>query len=107
MPIKKVQWSKNRPKKPDIDPLLVQIQSALGGDKRSKFKLADASGLSTSTFYNWEKNKVKHPKGMSLQMAGAMLGLELKFVPKKRTVSVEQISTKKAQPTKAKQKVAA
>lgn len=67
-------WSPSRPERPDRDPIHVEILRLLERDKRSVWEKANASGLSTSTIYAWQKRKTKRPSGVSLQMAAAMLG---------------------------------
>lgn len=75
-------WSKNRPIKPDSDPLLKQIVPLLQRDNRSNYAKANVSGLSPTTFRNWTRGKVKHPQAVSVAMAARMLGYELKLVRK-------------------------
>lgn len=77
----KLNWSKDRPVKPDMDPLLRDIVTLLKNDSRSTYAKANVSGLSPSTLKNWEKNKVRRPQSVSLQMAYRMLGYELRPVP--------------------------
>lgn len=80
MAMKKVPWSKNRPNRPDEDPMLPDLLQLLAQDNRSVFAMADASGLSTSTIRNWKNAKVRRPQSVSVQMAYAMLGYELRPV---------------------------
>lgn len=70
-------WSPSRPERPDVDPIHVQIMQLMERDKRSVWLKADASGLSTTTIYNWQRGKTKRPSGVSLQMAAAMLGKKI------------------------------
>lgn len=77
----KITWSKDRPQKPDRDPMLDDLVELLSADKRSTFAKANVSGLSPSTLKNWENGKVNRPQGVSMQMAYRMLGYELKPVP--------------------------
>lgn len=81
--MKKAPWSKDRPVKPDRDPLLADLVPLLERDKRSYFAKANVSGLSPSTLKNWETGKVRRPQAVSLQMAYKMLGYELKPVRRK------------------------
>lgn len=74
-------WSKDRPQKPNRDPMLDDIVELMAADKRSAFAKANVSGLSPATLRNWEKGKVSRPQGVSMQMAYKMLGYELKRVP--------------------------
>ena len=74
-------WSKDRPQKPNRDPMLDDLVELLVADKRSTFAKANVSGLSPSTLKNWEKGKVNRPQSVSMQMAYRMLGYELKPVP--------------------------
>jgi hypothetical protein len=78
--MKKINWSKNRPVKPEVDPFMDDIVNRLSGDKRSQFQMADQSGLSPTTISNWMKGKVKRPQATSLVMAYRMLGFELRPV---------------------------
>lgn len=80
MGMKKVPWSKTRPNRPEEDPMLPDLLQLLAQDKRSVFAKADASGLSTSTIRNWNNYKVRRPQSVSVQMAYAMLGYELRPV---------------------------
>ena len=70
-------WSPSRPERPDVDPLYLEVLSLLERDKRSVWQKANASGLSTTTIYNWQRHKTKRPSGVSLQMAAAMLGKKI------------------------------
>ena len=81
----KQSFSRNRPKRPAVDPLYVQIVKLMQGDGRSTFAKANVSGLSTTTIRNWQSRVVKCPQGVSLQMAARMLGYEVKLVEKKRS----------------------
>lgn len=67
-------WSRNRPARPEVDPLYLEVLRLLERDKRSVWAKANASGLSTTTIYNWQKHRTKRPSGVSLQMAARMLG---------------------------------
>lgn len=69
-----------RPKKPDVDPLYLQIVRKLREDKRSTYAKAQVSGLSPATLRNWQERKVRRPQGVSLQMAARMLGYEIRLV---------------------------
>lgn len=82
--MKKVSWSRDRPEKPDTDPLLPDVVALLLKDNRSNYAKANVSGLSPSTLRNWENGKVRRPQGVSLQMAYRMLGYELRPIPVKR-----------------------
>jgi len=74
-------WSKDRPRKPDIDPMLEDLLPLLKTDGRSTYAKANVSGLSPSTLKNWEMGRVRRPQSVSIQMAYRMLGYELKPVP--------------------------
>lgn len=75
-------WSPRRPQKPDTDPLYIQIVKLIQRDKRSRWSKANESGLSETTLRNWENGKVRHPQGVSLQLAARMLGKQIKLVDK-------------------------
>lgn len=79
----KMNWSKDRPQKPELDPLLEDLLPLLRADRRSTFAKANVSGLSPSTLKNWQNNKVRRPQSVSLQMAFRMLCYELQPVPVK------------------------
>lgn len=83
MAMKKVPWSKFRPTRPEEDPMLPDLLQLLAQDKRSVFAMADSSGLSTSTIRNWKNYKVRRPQSVSVQMAYAMLGYELRPVKRR------------------------
>lgn len=70
-------WSPHRPERPEEDPIHIEIMSLFDRDSRSVWEKADASGLSTTTIYNWRKRKTKRPSGVSLQLAAAMLGRKI------------------------------
>lgn len=72
-------WSPRRPERPEVDPLYLQIRQMLEADKRSVWAKANASGLSTTTIYNWQRHKTKRPSGVSLQMAAKMLGRKIRL----------------------------
>lgn len=78
----KPQWSKNRPRKPEVDPLYKKVVGLMERDKRSLYAKANVSGLSTSCLRSWQMGKVKRPQSVSLQMAAKMLGYELTLVKK-------------------------
>lgn len=71
------QWSKNRPVRPDTDPLYLQVKKLIAKDPRSTWAKANVSGLSPTTINNWMKGKTHHPQGTSLQMAARMLGKKI------------------------------
>lgn len=83
---KKVYWSKDRPQKPDRDPMLDDLLPLLAMDKRSNFAKANVSGLSPSTLRNWQSGSTRRPQGVSLQMAFKMLGYRLQPVPDNKVV---------------------
>ena len=76
-------WDKDRPVKPDRDPLLEEIVERINADRRSKWALANVSGLSPATLKNWQEGKVHRPQAVSLQMAARALGLRMTFVENK------------------------
>lgn len=88
----KIKWSKDRPQKPNRDPMLDDLLPLLVADPRSNFAKANVSGLSSSTLKNWVDGKVNRPQGVSLQMAYKMLGYELKPVPVKDHDVIVQLS---------------
>lgn len=75
-------WSPNRPKKPTVDPVYLQIKALLERDNRSNFAKANVCGLSPSTLRNWESGKVKRPESVSLQMVARMFGYDFRLVKK-------------------------
>ena len=83
-------WSKDRPQKPERDPMLDELLPLLAADKRSTFAKANVSGLSASTLNNWQNGKVRRPQGVSIQMAYRMLGYELKPVPVSNVVHMRR-----------------
>jgi hypothetical protein len=72
-------WSPHRPERPDSDPIHLEIMALLDSDPRSIWDKADASGLSTTTLYNWRKRKTKRPTGIALHMAARMLGRRIRL----------------------------
>lgn len=83
-------WSKDRPQKPERDPMLDDLLPLLAADKRSTFAKANVSGLSSSTLNNWQNGKVRRPQGVSIQMAYRMLGYELKPQPISNVVPIRR-----------------
>ena len=77
---KRVNWSKDRPVKPDHDPMLMDLRSLLANDKRTYYGMANASGLAPATLQNIVNGKTRRPQGVTIQMAYAMLGYRLKPV---------------------------
>lgn len=88
----KVTWSKDRPQKPDRDPMLDDLLPLLAADPRSNFAKANVSGLSASTLRKWERGDVRRPQSVSVQMAYKMLGYELKPVPVQNHDVIVQLS---------------
>jgi len=86
----KKEWSKDRPQKPERDPLLDDLLPLLAADKRSTFAKANVSGLSASTIRNWQNGQVRRPQAVSVQMAYRMLGYELKPVPVSNVVTMRR-----------------
>lgn len=76
----KLQWSPDRPKKPDVDPLFEELVGLILADPRSTYAKANVSGLSAATFKNWTHGKVRRPQAVSMQMAARMLGLKMAFI---------------------------
>lgn len=81
---KKIVWSKNRPKRPDFDPMLGDLRELLTADRRNYHMKADISGLAPSTLKNIEDGTTRRPLGTTVQMAYRMLGYELKPVKVRR-----------------------
>lgn len=73
------RWSPSRPQRPEVDPLYSELLQLFERDQRSVWEKANASGLSTSTIYNWQKHRTKRPSAISLQMAAAMLGKRIRL----------------------------
>lgn len=67
-------WSPQRPERPEVDPIYLEVLQLLERDQRSVWTKANESGLSTTTIYNWQRHKTKRPSGVSLQMAARLLG---------------------------------
>jgi hypothetical protein len=80
---KKVQWSKDRPVRPDVDPLLAKLRIALAMDKRTYHAKADASGLAPATIKRIEDGTTRRPQGVTIQLAYRMLNFVLKPVKMK------------------------
>jgi len=72
-------WSPQRPERPEVDPIYLQLMKLMERDKRSVWQKANESGLSTSTIYAWQKHKTKRPNGVSLQMAAKFLGKKIRL----------------------------
>ena len=73
-------WSKDRPKKPDVDPIYLELANALIRDSRSVYAKANISGLSPATINNWQQMKVRRPQGASMQMCAKALGFRIALV---------------------------
>jgi hypothetical protein len=74
---KKIVWSKDRPRRPDVDPMLGELRALLALDKRNYRTKADRSGLAPSTIKKIEDGTTRRPMGTTVQMAYAMLGYRL------------------------------
>lgn len=81
---KKLKWSKDRPIRPDFDPLLTELRVALAMDRRTYYAKANTSGLAPATIKNIEDGITRRPQGVTIQMAYRMLGFELKPVRVKK-----------------------
>lgn len=81
---KRIVWSKDRPKRPDVDPMLGDLRSLLAADQRNYQLKADRSGLAPSTIKKIEDGTTRRPLGTTVQMAYAMLGYELRPVRVKK-----------------------
>ena len=79
---RKVQWSKDRPVRPDHDPMLGNLRSLLAADQRSYFAKANVSGLAPGTLKRIVDGTTRRPQGVTIQMAYAMLGYEIVAVKK-------------------------
>lgn len=80
--MKKFHWAKDRPEKPDEDPMLSDLRDKLEHDERTYYQKANASGISPSTIRNILNHKTKRPQGVTIQMLYRSLGMEL--VPRRR-----------------------
>jgi hypothetical protein len=80
---RKVMWSKDRPKRPDVDPLLSALRTALAADNRTYYGKANSSGLAPTTIKRIQDGTTRRPQGVTMQMAYRMLGYELKPVKMK------------------------
>lgn len=74
--IKKVkfEWSKDRPARPDRDPILEDLVGHLRRDKRSYFAKANVSGVSITAIKNIEEGTTRRPQGVTLWMIYKGLG---------------------------------
>lgn len=70
----------SRPAKPEFDPLLAGLRAALRADNRSLYAKANVSGLSAPTIRNILNGRTRRPQGLTIQLAYAMLGYDLKPV---------------------------
>jgi transposase len=62
-----------------VDPIHVEIMKLMNRQNKSVWQIANESGLSTSTIYNWQKHKTKRPTGVSLHMAAKFLGRKIRL----------------------------
>ena len=76
-------WSKDRPVKPAVDPLYLELVDLIEKDPRSTWAKANVSGLSPATISNWTMRRVKHPQASSLQLAARMLGYDIGLIPRR------------------------
>lgn len=70
-------WSPNRPVKPESDPMLPDLSALILRDERSWYGKANASGLAPTTLRNLAMGVTRRPQALTVQMAYAMLGMEL------------------------------
>lgn len=97
----KPKWDRDRPVKPDVDPLYLEVTNLMKMDSRSTYAKANVSGLSTATINNWCKFKVRRPQSVSLQMAAKMLGYEITLVPREEKKNSRVASLPKARAARA------
>ncbi|QWY83468.1 hypothetical protein [Rhizobium phage RHph_X2_28B] len=74
--MKKFKWSKNRPVKPDVDPMLDDLRQELLDDDRTYYQKANASGIAPSTIRNIVNQKTRKPQGLTIFMLYRALGIE-------------------------------
>lgn len=86
--MKKVKWSKDRPVRPDVDPMLSRLRQMLAKDERSFYAKANSSGLAPATIRNIQNGVTRRPQGVTIQMAYKMLGYELRPVEIKTRLRV-------------------
>ena len=80
--MKKFLWAKDRPVKPDVDPMLTDLRERLLADKRTYYQKANASGIAPATIRNILNYKTRRPQGVTILMLYRSLGLEL--VPRRK-----------------------
>lgn len=80
--MKKFRWAKNRPVKPDTDPMLSDLREELLNDDRTYYQKANASGIAPSTIRNIVNGKTRKPQGLTIMMIYKALGIE--FIKRKR-----------------------
>jgi transcriptional regulator with XRE-family HTH domain len=65
------------------DPILDEVEKVLFLNGYTKKEISDASGVSTSTLYNWSKRTTRRPNATTLNATLHAMGYEL-VVAKKR-----------------------
>lgn len=81
--MKKFKWSRSRPVKPDVDPLVNDLREKLNADDRSTYQKANASGISTSAIRNIQISKTKRPQALTVTMLYRALGFDMIFRKRK------------------------
>lgn len=74
---KKREWSKSRPKRLSMDPMLPDLKQKLAADKRSRWAKANVSGLAPATIKRIEDGDTRRPTGVTLHMLYKSLGYRL------------------------------
>jgi hypothetical protein len=77
-------WSKDRPKRPDRDPMLKDLRELLRRDNRSTYAKANVSGLAPATIKKIESGDTRTPQSVTIQMMYRMLGYDIRAVPRLR-----------------------
>lgn len=77
----KSKYSRNRPVRPEHDPMLGHLRKVLTQDQRSLFAKANVSGLAPATIKNIINGHTRRPQGVTIQMAYKMLGYKLVAQP--------------------------
>jgi transcriptional regulator with XRE-family HTH domain len=67
----------------NYDPILDEVDKVMFLDGMTRAEVSEASGVSTSTLYNWSRKKTRRPSATTINATLHALGYEL-VVAKKR-----------------------
>jgi transcriptional regulator with XRE-family HTH domain len=68
----------------DKDPVIDRLRTILDDEQMSYKKVEDASGVSTTTIYNWMRGPTKRPQFCTIAAVAAALGYDVTLQPRRQ-----------------------